>query len=174
MVTDQTRNAIWQDLWDAERYFRYYGALSDLYSRRHKITRFATLASILVEATVSVSYVSIGVEGIWATIFLTSIVALGIVIAFLVAWDAVSNYAEDAAALSWVSVDCASLNMQWADLWLDVESYAIDEQQARSRRRELLQKSNTITARIDVSLDEKANEASAEDAEKVLRDKYAY
>ena len=173
MVTDQTRTAIWEDLWDAERYSRYYSSLSDSYRRRHRLTRFATLASVLVEATVAVSYVSTRVEGTWATILLVMIVALGIGIAVLVAWDAVSNYAEDAAALSWVSVDCALLNTQWADLWLDIESYAIDEQEARSRQRELLQEFNTIAARIDVDLDEKMNEASAEEAEKVLRERYA-
>ena len=173
MVTDQTRTAIWQDLWDAERYSRYYSSLSDSYRRRHRLTRFATLASVLVEAAVSVSYVSASVEGTWAAILLAVIVALGIGIAVLVAWDAVSSYAEDAAALSWVSVDCALLNTQWADLWLDIESYAIDEQEARSRQRELLQKFNTIAARIDVDLDEKMNEASAEEAEKVLRERYA-
>ena len=173
MVTDQTRNAIWQDLWDAERYSRYYSALSDSYSRRHKMTRFATLASVLVEATLSVSFVSIGAEGVWADIFLALIVALGIAIAILVAWDAASNYAEDAAALSWVSVDCAALNMQWADLWLDIESYAIDEDEARSRQRQLLHRFNAIASRIDVNLDEKTNEVSAEDAEKVLRERYA-
>ena len=174
MVTDQTRNAIWQDLWDAERYFRYYSSLSDLYRRRHRLTRFATLASVLVEATISVSYISTGVAGVWATIFLALIVALGIVIAILVAWDATSNYAGDAVALSWVSVDCALLNAQWADLWLDIESYAIDEHEARSRQRELLYKFNAIASRIDVDLDEKTNEASAANAVKVLREKYAH
>ena len=174
MVTDQTRSAIWQDLWDAERYYRYYSSLSDSYRRRHKLTRFAMLASVLVEAAVSVSYVSAGVEGAWAAIFLCVIVALGVGIAVLVAWDAVSNYAEDAAALGWVSVDCALLNAQWADLWLDIESYAIDEREVRSRQRELLHRLNTVVARIDVDLDEEANEASAEDASKVLKEKYGY
>ena len=174
MVTDQTRNAIWQDLWDAERYYRYYGSLSDSYRRRHRLTRFATLASVLVEATISVSYISTGVTGIWATILLAAIITLGIVIAILVAWDATSNYAGDAVALSWVSVDCASLNAQWADLWLDIESFSIDEDEARSRQRDLIRKFNTIASRIDVDLDEKTNQASAADAVKVLSEKYAH
>lgn len=174
MVTDQTRNAIWQDIWDAERYSRHYGSLSDVYGHRHKMTRFAILASVLVEATISVSFVTIGVEGIWTAIFLALIVGIGIVIAVLVSWDAVSNYAEDAAALSWVSVDCAYLNVQWADLWLDIESYAIDEHEARSRQRELLHRFNVVASRIDVGLDEKINEASAEEAVRVLKEKYAY
>ena len=45
-VTDQTRNAIWQDLWDAERYVRYYGSLADSYRVRHRNMRFALLAAI--------------------------------------------------------------------------------------------------------------------------------
>ena len=109
-----------------------------------------------------------------ATVFLALIVLLGVAIAILVAWDATSNYAEDAVALSWVSVDCASLNAEWSDLWLDIESFAIDEQEARSRQRELIRKFNTIAARIDVDLDDKTNEASAADAAKVLKRKYAH
>lgn len=122
----------------------------------------------------SVSYISTGVEGVWAAIFLALIVALGIAIAILVAWDATSNYAGDAVALSWVSVDCALLNAQWADLWLDIESFAIDEERARQRQRQLIGKFNTIAARIDVDLDEKMNEASAADAVEVLREKYPH
>ncbi len=174
MVTDQTRNAIWQDMWDAERYSRYYGSLSDSYRRRHKLTRFATLASVLVEATISVSYISTGVSGMWATVFLALIVGLGIAITILVIWDATSNYAGDAVALSWVSVDCALLNAQWADLWLDIESFAIDEDEARARQRELIRKFNTFAVRIDVDLDEKTNEISASEASEVLREKYAH
>ena len=174
MVTDQTRNAIWQDMWDAERYSRYYGSLSDSYRRRHKLTRFATLASVLVEATISVSYIGTGVSGMWATVFLALIVGLGIAIAILVTWDATANYAGDAVALSWISVDCALLNAQWADLWLDIESFAIDEDEARSRQRELIRKFNTFAVRIDVDLDEKTNEISASEASEVLREKYAH
>ena len=174
MVTDQTRNAIWLGMRDAERYFRYYGSLSDSYRRRHKLTRFATLASVLVEATISVSYIGTGVSGMWATVFLALIVGLGIAITILVIWDATSNYAGDAVALSWVSVDCALLNAQWADLWLDIESFAIDEDEARSRQRELIRKFNTVAARIDVDLDEKTNEISASEASEVLREKYAH
>ena len=174
MVTDQTRNAIWQDMWDAERYSRYYGSLSDSYRRRHKLMRFATLASVLVEATISVSYIGTGVSGMWATVFLALIVGLGIAITILVIWDATSNYAGDAVALSWVSLDCALLNAQWADLWLDIESFAIDEDEARSRQRELIRKFNTVAARIDVDLDEKTNEISASEASEVLREKYAH
>ena len=121
----------------------------------------------------SVSYISAGVEGVWATIFLALIIVIGIAIAILVAWDATSNYAADAVALSWVSVDCALLNAQWADLWLDIESFAIDEEGARQRQRQLIGKFNAIAARIDVDLDEKTNEASAADAVEVLREKYA-
>ena len=174
MVTDQTRNTIWQDLWDAERYFRYYSSLSDTYRHRHRLIRFATLAAVLVEAAVSVSYVSAGVEGGWAAALLAVIIGTGIFIAILVAWDAVSNYAEDAAALSWVSVDCATLNTLWADLWLDIESYAIEETEARARQRELIQRFNTVAARVDIGLDIKTNEASAEDAARVLNERYGH
>lgn len=166
VVTDQTRNVIWQDLWDAERYVRYYGALADSYRIRHRNMRFALLAALLIEATVFLPNIS---EPLFT--FLT--VAGGIAIAGLAAWDAISDYAKNSALLAVASEDCASVNTQWGELWLDIESYAIDESQARARRRELLDRLNAIASRVDVGLDEKLNESCSEDATKTLVEKYA-
>ena len=166
VVTDRTRNTIWQDLWDAERYVRYYGALADSYRIRHRNMRFALLAALLIEATVFLPNIS-------DPVFTFLTVAGGIAIAGLAAWDAISDYAKNSALLAVASEDCALVNTQWGELWLDIESYAIDESQARARRRELLDKVNAIAGRVDVSLDEKLNDSCEADAAKVLREKYA-
>ena len=164
-VTDQTRNAIWQDLWDAERYVRYYGSLADSYRIRHRTMRFTLLAALLIEATVLL-------PNIPDPLFTFLTVAGGIAIAGLAAWDAISDYAKNSAMLSVASEECALANTQWGELWLDIESYAIDESRARARRLELLDRLNTIAARVDVGLDEKLNDSCEADSERVLREKY--
>ena len=164
-VTNQTRNAIWQDLWDAERYVRYYGALADSYRFRHRTMRFALLAALLIEATVFLPKIT-------DPLFTLLTVAGGIAIAALAAWDAIADYAKNSAMLTVASEECASVNTQWGELWLDIESYAIDESVARARRLDLLERLNTIAARIDVGLDEKLNDSCEADAERVLREKY--
>ena len=53
--------------------------------------------------------------------------SLGIVIIGLAAWDAVSDYGKNAAVLSLVTADCAMLKNEWDELWMDIETYAVDE-----------------------------------------------
>ena len=40
MATDQTREAIWQELLDSARLVRYYEALANRYRTRHQLTLF--------------------------------------------------------------------------------------------------------------------------------------
>ncbi len=85
----------------------------------------------------------------------------------------ISKTLHNAALLAVASEDCASVNMEWRELWLDIESYAIDESEARRRRRKLLDKANAIAGRVDVGLDEKLNDSCAEEATRTLVEKYA-
>ena len=45
MVTERTRNYVWQALLDLERLVRYYTALSDQHRKRHSVVRFLLLAA---------------------------------------------------------------------------------------------------------------------------------
>ena len=178
MVTDYTRNQIWQELWDSERFVLYFSDLADAYRRRHQIMRLAIIFAVFIEATVTVIFASLiaslGVAGIWINIFVVLITLLGITIAALGAGAAISDYTENATILGWVSDDCKSLNTQWGELWQDIETFAIGEHQARDRRRELLKGFDAITARIQIVLDKNRNESSAEAAVEILRKKYGY
>ena len=166
VVTDQTRNVIWQDLWDAERYVRYYGALADSYRVRHRNMRFALPAAILVEVIVFLSNVS-------GILFATFTVAMVILIATLAFWDAMSNYARKSAALDLATKDCQMMNTQWCELWMDIETCVIDESEARTRRWELMKRLQSIAARVDVDQNQRLNDSCKEDAKKVVMQKYA-
>ena len=160
-VTEVTRQAIWYDLWDAERYVRYYGSLAGRYRLRHGIIRGSLLASVLIEATIILPL---------ANTIIT--VIGGALIVLLVVWEAISNYARDAALLGSINADCSTLNDKWEDLWLDVESYAVSEGEARSRRRLLVSEFNSIERRIEMSTDEDLSASSAKEAKKALEEKY--
>ena len=166
MVTDQTRNAVWQNLLDAERYVRYFGALADRYQTRHRLLRYALLVSVIVEATVFIPNIPDG-------LFIMLTASLGIVIIGLAAWDAVSDYGKNAAFLTLVAADCALLKNEWNELWMDIETYAVDESQARDRRRELDSRLRVVAERTNVNLDESLNDSCAEEAFRVMEQQYA-
>ena len=92
IVADQTRRAVWEHVLDAEKNFRYFGVLADQYSNRTKWMRVALLGSVLIEGTVLIPNAS-------TTFGLVFTVLMGIVIAGLVAWDAISDYGKTAAGL---------------------------------------------------------------------------
>ena len=94
MTTDQTRNDAWYELLDIARLVRYYEALSDRYRRNHTIVRFLLLAA--------------AASGIAAVVDLlpkTMQSVSGALVALLVMWDFVSDYAKKAAVLHAISVE---------------------------------------------------------------------
>ena len=99
--------------------------------------------------------------------------ALGIVIIGLAAWDAVSDYGKNAAVLSLVTADCAMLKNEWDDLWMDIETYAVDESRARERQRDLERRLNVVAERTNVNLDESLNDSCEEEAFRVVEQRYA-
>ena len=166
IVAGQTRYAVWENILDAERYFRYYGALSDQYATRSKWMRFGLLASVLIEATVLIPNAS-SVPAIGFTI------VMAVVIVGLVAWDAVSDYGKTAAGLKSVHTDTAMLRNRWADLWRDIETHAISEEEARSRLRDLENMQTFIFGKVDVPLNDSLNDSCEAEAFRVVQDQYA-
>ena len=174
MVTKQTKHLIWMDLLDSERHVRYFESLADWYSRRHKWLRFLILMSALTEAAVAIFVISLDLSGVWSIVGFSAILLIGIFIAVLVALESTRDYAEQAALLGWLSLDCKAFNVHWTELWHDVYTDVIEEPEARSRRRDIADRFNAITGRVDVPLDEKLNESCATAADKVLKERYDY
>ena len=106
------------------RLVRYYESLADRHRRKHFWIRLVLLAA--------------AASGIAALLDLfpevVQIVAGGLV-ALCVVWDFVSDYAKKAAILHAISIECSALEVEWQDLWGDLEN--IDDTEARQRNTRL-------------------------------------
>ena len=108
------RHEIWQGLLDAARLARYYEALYNRYQRRHQVVRVVLLAS----ATGVIGLLSANFAEPWMSLAQP---ALAITIVLVVIVDLVGRYAEKAAVLHTVSVNCSRLDNEWHQLWADCE-----------------------------------------------------
>lgn len=165
MVSAQTRNDVWQELLDVARLVRYYEALADRHRRNHKIVRFLLLAA--------------AASGIAALLALLPAkaqpVANGLV-ALLVAWDFVSNYAGKAAVLQAISLQCSLLKVEWSKLWADINDGDVSDAEARDKNYRLARRISEVTGwagQADIMEDPKLNEECAKVAYKVMADRYA-
>ena len=165
MASDETRNDVWQELLDAARLARYYEALSDRHQRKHRIVRFL----LFVAGASAVATVLKFLPG-------EAQAVVGGLVAIVVAWDFVSDYAQKAAVLRTVSIACSELESEWRELWHDVNHDVVDEPQLRDQLQRLARRTREVTSRAGdagVSVDQKLNERCAESAYKVVSDRYA-
>ena len=167
-VTDHTREGVWQDFTDAERYLRYYLSLADKYRMRHHVVRALLLGSVLAEAGI-VAPLAIRYPG-----FLTAaaVILVGLIVIALTVFDATSDDAKNAAKLSVASEDSQLIHTDWRSLWSDIETDQIDENEARRKQRELLDRTNVVSARVEVNLDDKRNSRYGDEAKQVMRGRY--
>lgn len=164
-ISDQMRQAVWQNLLDVARHVRYYEVLSDRYRFKHSLIQFLLLASAF--------------SGIAALLeLLPEIVQLvaGGLIAFLVAWDFIAGYPRKAAVLHTINYECHALEIEWSELWSAINSTDISDSEARELNRQLEEKSLSVTGwagQADIRVDQKLNEKCAEVAYKVIAEQYA-
>ncbi len=164
MISDQTRNDIWQELLDVARLVRYYEALCNQYQRRHSFLRISLLFAATGEIGALLAVLS-------TTIQLT----IGVIIALLVAWDLVSNYAKKAAVLHTISIECSELENKWRELWADINNAQVGEAEAQRKNKELAQKLLDVTERAgvaDIQENRKLNEKCEKAAFQVVVDRY--
>lgn len=171
MVSESTRSAIWQDMLDSERYYRYYGQLADRYTKYHYAIRILLLVLVIAEASLA-GFLVIG-NADWQKYIVWSIVACAVLLAIFIPVDVVFNFGQASTALGWISGDCSFLNLRYQQLWQDIESNIIDEEQARKAQRDLMLEYYILTARFSVLANRKINKRSQEDANRVLEDRYA-
>lgn len=163
MVAEQTRNAIWQELLDVARLVRYYEALSDQHRRNHLIVRFLLLAA--------------AAGGIAALLDLLPAMAqlvAGGLVALLVAWDFVSDYAKKAAILHAISIECSAMEIEWQNLWLELEN--ISDAEARRENTRLSRRIADVTGwagQADIRENRKLNEECEKAAYRVMAERYA-
>ena len=165
-VTDQTRRAVWVTLCDLEYNRRYYTALADHYRSRHRMLRFGILASVPVEGAILYAATD------YSWLFIPAIV-VGIVLAALTVWDAISNYAEDAAVLRLTEFICDDLKLDIEELWRKVESDMVDTSEAEATNRSIVHRWGVATQRVQPGTHAKLNDLTSFEANQDVDSRYA-
>lgn len=165
MVSDTTRNAVWQELLDAARLARYYASLADRHRRKRRIVQFLLMAA----ATSGI----IGLLGLLPEFVQRAAVAA---IAIVVAWDLFGDYAKKAAVLHTISIECNRIHSQWQNLWLEIDRPDLEDADALRQCEMLGRRLIEITGQaglVGVDVDAKLNKTCAADTYKVMRERYA-
>lgn len=163
MVSDQTRNDIWQELLDSDRLVRCYEALANHYQRKHSLTL------LLLGMGVASSFAAI-LDLFSGVVQLIASALVGIV----AVWMFIADYAKKAAVAHGIGFQCRRLDVGWKELWAAVER--IDEAEARRRLGDLSKQMNIATQRSgDAGIvdNRRLNEKSEALAFKTVRERYA-
>lgn len=168
-TTDNTRRLVWIGLLNVNRQVRYYGELSDRYSKKSKRILILLAIAGSVEATLVLT-AEPPFPGAWKSL----IVIFAAAIAALSIWAAIEDYATKAAVLRGINLECSYLETEWEDLWNRV--HRIDDDLALQENRRLNERMIAITSRASpagVHEDRKLNEKSWVDACNVMVQNYA-
>ena len=156
-MTEQTRTAVWGTLCDLEWNKRYYAAMADKYKRTHLSVRFAILSGIVAEGFI-LYFVR---EYEW--LFLVGL-ALGLLLALGTIWDALSDYAQNAANLQNAEFTCDSLLQEVEELWRTIETGRMDPDDAESALQSIKRRWAASTERARVRTDQRINNKAYDDA----------
>ena len=161
-----TRAAVWDLMCDLEMNIRYYRAKADQFKSRAMMIRFVLLSSVVLEGFL----LYWGTTAPWA--FIVAIV-FGMFIAALALWDALANYGESSTILRFAAGSCDELQMDAERLWRDIQAYSISRDDAESVYERLRERWSRIDAKVTIEDDEKLCERCSEDANAVMRSRYA-
>ena len=138
MVTDHTRKEVWFGFIDVNVHKQYYFRVSRYYKIVDYITKFILGASVLGVVT----DVVIKLSDEWQY-------TLGTIVAITLVFTLVSNLLRKSVAASDIADECEKLEIKWRDLWAKVETYNIDETEARRKTDKLSRILIEITRRDD-------------------------
>ena len=167
MVSEPTRDAVWQNYLDVSRLGYYYETLANRYRRYYIWLRFALLVSVI--ASVGSQYTPINHP--IATTFLV------IATVMLVAVDYALDLAKKSAVLQEIYLQVKGLEADWEMLWLEIEDEDADDVETRQRNRALYRRLLQVTGRSvaeGILIDDKLNRESLKTANKIIEDKYGY
>ena len=109
VVTGATRNAVWQEMLDVARLVRYYDRMARQRQQRHLGIRIVLFASATAGVASAIDALPEAVR-----------IASGALIALLVAWDFLADYANKAAILGVIrgesSLSLGGLGRRWRRL----------------------------------------------------------
>lgn len=160
MISEQTRLAIWHGLWDANRLQRYYLAV-------HK--RYLLIDRLLLILPVPICIAAIGIALVEGPpiIILASFALFALAYILLPA----RGYAAKATKAEWIARECGDLEIEWRNLYREMEENRVEESEALTSIRKLDEAINSITSSSisnDIVTNERLNQRSADDANEEL------
>ena len=167
MTSPRTRTEVWMGLLDAGRLNRYYTQLAGRYRAKSNAVELGLAFSALGGFARLVGLLPAQWEWIGD---LGSAAVIALLVMHLSA-----RLPYKAAALSAISLRCAELEREWADLWNDVDTPDPDEGEILRRAQKLassLLAATSASRHIGVKEDEGLNQKAAEEAYRVILDRY--
>ena len=165
-VSDITRKAVWDMLADMEWQVRYYAAASDRNKRMSFGLRFGLLTLVVAEGAIF----AVAQSQSW---FLWASGVIGLVLIGMAVWDALADYARNAATLRIISIICEGLKRENEALWRAVESDAIDQKIIEATLKSINDRWLMAVSWDEPATNQKINVAATAAADAFLQRKYA-
>ena len=140
--------------------------MADRRRHLHQLMRFALLLGVAAEGGILYG----GTLLPW--LFYVGIVG-GLVLAGLTIWDALSNYAGDAAVCQMVASMCGLLQRETDTLWRDVETGRISDTAVETALNSIYSRWNIVDQWVQLKVDHSLNLKSAEAANDEMISRYA-
>ena len=164
LVTEQTRQLVWQGLIDAERDSRYSDAQATRYRRYHRLIRVV----LGISTTGSVAY-AIGL------LPAPSYVAVAVVVGAMAAFEGVMDFGKKSGILAFVSTEYGELEQKWHQLWIGSTRSDAEDAMVLRRFENLQARTEKVRLREDaagVSTSRRLNQVSSREAYEALASRY--
>lgn len=156
----------WSELQELDKHVRYYGELASKYqTRRFWIQLVVFSLSLMGPAVLSLTPVDWQIKPLWI------LAPASLILPMLVAWDFIAGYANKAAILHVISLECDRIKSDQVELYHLIDNDRIPESEARTRLNSLSRRVIEATGRAgyaQVSFDMELNKKCWEDSKRVL------
>ena len=171
MTTEQTRMDVWEEMLDIARLVRYYEKLADRHRTHFFIVQGILVLSALVGTAVFLSQFKVFPQHVQEIILIIA----GLALASATAWDIVANNARKAAVLHAISKECSLFEIEWMNLWAEVNGHQSEDSVVREKNRQLARRLTEVTVwagDADIRENSKLNEECESIAYKIMSEKY--
>ena len=165
MVSEQTRNDVWDGLFDVKRCVRYYLALQ----KRNLLIERVLLVFLLVSGTTALGTVLAEAHQHIQIVF-PAVIAL---VSFILL---TGKYSAKATAAEWIARECEEQAIKWHNLYRDANEDRASESEVTKEFEELTKEIDSITAHsvtAGLTIHKRLNKRSATEANKDLLNTYA-
>ena len=151
-VTDHTKDRIWEEMFDLQRYIQYYSMQSNRLSFLSKLLRVLLLvgAGLVAGSGFQALPPAVGAGG---AVFLLTLTVI----------DYVFDWGARAALAHAISLECCVIEKDYEDLWILVRTDRISETESQARINQLVMRVIAATAQLsdtDRGLNKKASKAA--------------